>query len=120
LELNKRTKASAVKFADIGNSLDQVKLIINCTSLGMDGSLNGNPITIDMIRGDMIIFDIIYKPKETKLLKEAKKKGAKIIHGYEMLVNQGEKSIELWTGKKPSIVIMRKVVLDELYLSRKI
>ena len=60
-----------------------------------------------------IVFDIVYVPFETKFLKEAKKKGAKIIHGIEMLLYQGTAQFELYTGYKAPEDIMRKVLVDD-------
>jgi shikimate dehydrogenase len=50
------------------------------------------------IHKDSIVYDIVYKPVITPLLQNAKKAGAKIVYGYEMLLEQGAKSFEIWTG----------------------
>jgi shikimate dehydrogenase len=60
---------------------------------------------------DSIVFDIIYKPIMTDLLVCAKRANAKVIFGYEMLLNQGYKSFELWTGLNAPREVMRKALL---------
>jgi len=65
----------------------------------------------EFITGNQIIFDAIYSPLETKLLKEAKGKGARIIHGTEMLLHQGAAQFELFTDHKAPIEEMRKTLL---------
>jgi len=89
-------------------------IIINTTSVGMEPLVNQKPINPSFLKKNQIIFDIVYSPKKTKLLKEAKKKGAKIIYGLEMLLYQGVAQFEIYTGKKPPIDVMRKVLMEKL------
>jgi shikimate dehydrogenase len=58
--------------------------------------------------------DIVYNPVETKLAKDAKAAGAKVISGVEMLIHQGAASFEIWTGCSAPVGIMRKAALDKL------
>lgn len=97
-------------FEDLGH-LEQVlkmDIIINATSVGM----NENKSVIDkkFINKNQIVFDVVYSPKETKLITEAKMKGAKVIYGYEMLLYQGVAQFELYTKMKAPIEIMRKTL----------
>ncbi len=85
------------------------KLIINTTSIGLNNEKS--PLEIDFINKDSFVFDIIYKPIFTDLLEKAKKAGANLIFGYEMLLYQGAKAFEIWTGKKAPVEIMRKALL---------
>jgi shikimate dehydrogenase len=113
-ELNKITSAKAITIKEIPMVIHDTVIMINCTPTGMTGSLSMSLIPGELIKKDMIVFDIVSKPKETPLIKLAKEKGAKVIFGYEMVVYQGAKAFELWTGKIPPLDVMRKVVLDEL------
>lgn len=90
--------------------LQEVDLIINATSVGMYPYKAESPINPNIIHKKHIVFDLIYKPLETKLLKEAKKQGAKTINGLGMLIFQGIKAFELWTGQKPPFEIIAKAV----------
>ena len=118
-----RTKANAVKMVDqfndfnfdhsvlTFNEISQIKtaclgtdLIINTTILGMKGSgyEDISPIDSTFIDSNSVIFDMVYNPTKTQLIKIALDKNANIIEGLNMLVYQAIKSIELWTGVSPS------------------
>ena len=56
-------------------------------------------VTADMMHRGLIVNDIVYEPLQTKLLREAKKAGAKTVDGLGMLVHQGAMAFEIWTGK---------------------
>jgi shikimate dehydrogenase len=58
--------------------------------------------------------DIVYNPVETKLARDAKAAGAKVISGVEMLIYQGAASFEIWTGQSAPVDIMRKAALNKL------
>tara|TARA_B100001964_G_C14248258_1_gene608569 strand:- start:2837 stop:3700 length:864 start_codon:yes stop_codon:yes gene_type:complete len=118
-----RTEANAVKMVDqfndfnfdhsvlTFNEIPQIKtaclgtdLIINTTILGMKGSgyEDISPIDSSFIDSNSVIFDMVYNPTKTQLIKIALDKNANIIEGLNMLVYQAIKSIELWTGISPS------------------
>jgi shikimate dehydrogenase len=88
-------------------------IIINCTPLGMKES-DELPIPAEFITSKHILFDIIYHPAETPLIKAAKKNGAHIIYGIEMLAHQGIRQFEIWTGKKAPFDVMKKALSDHL------
>jgi shikimate dehydrogenase len=90
--------------------MNNIDIIINTTPVGMTPNVNKMPIEPELILKKHIVFDIVYSPHLTKLLKTSKTKGCKIIHGIEMLVNQGAKQFEIWTGKKAPISAMEKKV----------
>ena len=81
--------------------LNQSKLIINATSVGMtpDDDDSITPLK-DSFNKDQIVFDMVYNPTKTKLLKIAKRSGAKTLDGLKMLVYQAAKSYEIWTGEE--------------------
>ncbi len=77
------------------------KLLINCTTLGMYPKLNDKiNINYDFIDKNNFVFDMIYNPAKTEMLKKCEKKGAKIKNGLEMLNLQAAKSFDIWTNKK--------------------
>ncbi len=61
-----------------------------------------------------IVFDVVYNPPQTKLLKEATQAGCQTISGLEMFLNQAVVQFELWTRKKAPIAVMEKVLLEQL------
>lgn len=73
------------------------KLIINSTPLGMYPKVDDCPsITYNAISDQHFLYDLIYNPEETLFMKKGREKGAKAIHGLEMLILQAEKSWEIW------------------------
>lgn len=98
------------KESDIGD----FDIIINTTSVGMEPLDNKTPIPTKFITDKQIVFDIVYVPYDTKLLKEAKKRGATIIHGIEMLLHQGIAQFEIYTGRKAPEKVMRKVLYEKI------
>ncbi|RLI04762.1 shikimate dehydrogenase, partial [Candidatus Bathyarchaeota archaeon] len=66
------------------------------------------------IHPDLAVFDLVYHPLETRLLKEARMVGAKTINGLSMLIHQGAASFEIWTGIKAPIEVMMKAAEEEL------
>lgn len=99
------------KFEDVGK-LSEISmksdLIINTTSIGLKGEKS--PLKTDFIHKDTFVFDIVYKPINTDLIENAKRAGAKIIFGYEMLLSQGYRAFEIWTGMKAPREIMKQAL----------
>lgn len=89
--------------------------IVNATSCGMAGSQQALPLAEDQLNA-RLVFDMVYNPLQTPLLKLARKRGLETISGLEMFVQQGVRQFEIWTGKKPSEGEMRRVVERELKL----
>jgi shikimate dehydrogenase len=89
-------------------------ILIHCTPVGMHPKTNETLVTRDVLRKGLVVMDIVYNPLETKLLKEAKKAGAKTIGGIEMFVNQGAESERIWLGIDAPVELMRRAVLKEL------
>ncbi len=83
-------------------------LIVHCTTIGMKHSPQEgeSPLTWDVIPRSVLVYDIVYNPPLTPLLKLAQEAGARILGGLAMLVYQGAASFELWTGKEAPIDIM--------------
>jgi 3-dehydroquinate dehydratase/shikimate dehydrogenase len=90
------------------------KLIVNCTSIGMSPKVDASPVPPEVLKPDMAVFDTVYNPAETLLLKQAKAAGAKTIDGVAMFVNQAMAQFKLFTGQTADASTMRKVVLDSL------
>ena len=84
-------------------------LIINSSSLGLKNE--SSPIPIKIINQETVVYDIVYKPVNTELIKESKKKNAEIIYGYEMLLGQAVRSFEIWLEQKAPYDEMKKALL---------
>lgn len=90
------------------------KLLINCTSIGMYPNVDATPVPQEYLKKDMAVFDTVYNPAKTLLLKEAKKKRAKTIDGISMFVNQGLAQFRLFTNIDGNAELMRKTICDKL------
>ena len=95
-------------------SLD-AKLVINCTSIGMHPKVDATPVPQESLTPDMAVFDTVYNPARTLLLKQAESKNAKTIDGISMFVNQAMTQFRLFTGTDGNAELMRKTVCDCLF-----
>jgi shikimate dehydrogenase len=100
-----------------GKVLSYGDLLINCTSLGMKHSPmeDKTPLGASSIPKDALVYDLVYNPLETPLLREAKKAGARVLGGLAMLVYQGAASFELWVGREAPLDIMFRRAREALY-----
>jgi len=98
--------------------LSEYKMLVNTTPIGMRSKAMGiSPIDEDVIKTmdkSSILYDIVYNPLKTELIKLAKKHEIPTIYGLDMLIYQGAKAFEIWTGKKPDIQKMKIAALEEL------
>ena len=85
------------------------KLLVNCTSVGTYPDTNATPVPKKCLKKGMVVFDIVYNPRETLLLKHAKEKRLKRIDGLSMFVNQAAAQFKLFTGKPADTKLMRKI-----------
>ena len=105
LELNRQNLARALGKADI---------LVNATSVGMSPDIDRTPVDADLLRPGLIVYDIVYNPIKTRLLREAEAAGAKTISGVDMLVWQGALAFEMWTSRKAPVELMKKETIKWL------
>lgn len=91
---------------NLEKSIAAADILVNTTSIGMLPDVNSTPVPAALLRRGMVVYDIIYNPRETRLTREAKEKGATVLNGEEMLAWQGALAFEKWTGQKAPIDIM--------------
>ncbi len=86
---------------DTIDGLGQIEpdLVFNATPIGSGGLPLPEPL-VRVIYGHATVFDAVYRPMKTELLRAAERKGARTIYGYEMLLNQGTLAFEMWTGRR--------------------
>lgn len=96
-----------------GLNIGASDLLINATPIGMKEQ---DPCLVDekLIHSGLLVYDLIYNPKETRLLKTAELKGAKTANGLGMLLYQGAAAFEVWTNQKAPVEIMRKALVSAL------
>lgn len=102
--------------AVVGYPNGGVDLLLNATSLGLR---TDDALPVDISRYPLAsakaVYDMIYRPAETALLKAAKAAGCRTANGLGMLLHQGARALELWSGQKPPITIMRDALVENIY-----
>jgi 3-dehydroquinate dehydratase/shikimate dehydrogenase len=87
--------------------------IVNATPVGMHPSVDASPLN-ERDLNCRLVFDTIYRPRETQLLHLAANRGIETVSGIEMFIAQGTAQWEIWTGERAPLEIMRKVAIDAL------
>jgi len=108
--LARQAKVKFMKRADVAKQ--QFDVIINATPVGM-GANKQSPLEEKELN-TKYVFDLVYTPAETKLVKMARAKNIQVIPGLEMFVQQGARQFEIWTGKPAPIAEMAYVVTKAL------
>jgi 3-dehydroquinate dehydratase / shikimate dehydrogenase len=85
-------------------------ILVNCTPIGMHPNLDDTPVHAGYLKPGMVVFDAVYNPEQTLLIKEAKARGCQVVTGVEMFVRQAAMQFELFTGKKADRESMREIL----------
>ncbi len=102
---------------NISNYLNDSDILVDTTPLGMHPHIDDEPIaTAEDMHEDLVVFDAVYNPNETVLLKEAIKADAKPVYGIKMLLYQGVESFKIWTGRDAPVDVMENALNE--YLGR--
>jgi 3-dehydroquinate dehydratase/shikimate dehydrogenase len=117
-----KAKALADEFGANAKPLDErernsADVIVNCTSIGMHPDVDGTPMPAAGLKHRPVVFDTVYNPIDTRLLREAREADCTTVDGVAMFVNQGAAQFELWTGREAPKFVMRKIVLERLTTS---
>jgi len=90
------------------------EIVINCTSIGMHPDVDASPVPANCLKSSMTVFDTVYNPMETLLLKQAKQAGAKVVNGAEMFIGQAAEQFKLFTHKNCPLQTLRQTTLAAL------
>lgn len=96
------------------HAIGEADVVINASPVGMHPDTNKTPIPTDWVRAQTVVFDVVYTPPQTQLLREAAERGCKVVHGLEMFINQAALQFERWTGQPAPVELMRRIVLENL------
>jgi 3-dehydroquinate dehydratase/shikimate dehydrogenase len=114
-----RTRSRAQFLADIfggrcvewsARHISDVEVLINCTPVGMHPNVDESPIAKSHLKPSMIVFDTVYNPESTLLLKEARDRGCRIVTGVEMFIRQAALQFLLFTGREAPEALMRETL----------
>ena len=88
--------------------------LINCTSVGMHPNLDETPIHHSFLKAGLMVFDTVYTPETTMLVREARMRGCHVVTGVDMFVRQAGLQFELFTGRPAPLELMTKLVREAL------
>jgi len=111
-QLAEELQSKLVSIRDV----DQVEadIVINCSPAGMTPNTQDTPYPARLLKPGMVVFDSVYNPMETRLLREARENGCTTVSGVELFVNQAVAQFEMWTGPNAPKESMREVVIERL------
>jgi shikimate dehydrogenase len=105
-----RVSSENLNDASLRKHVGDADVIIHCTPVGMSPKTEETLVPKELLHAGQAVFDIVYNPRKTLLLREAEAAGCVIVPGLEMFVNQAVVQFELWTGRAAPVEVMRKVV----------
>jgi 3-dehydroquinate dehydratase/shikimate dehydrogenase len=111
-KLSNDVKCRFKRFEEI-NKLNS-DILINSTPIGMFPEVGRTPVPENVLKEGMIVFDAVYNPVETKLLRDAREKGCHTVNGLTMFINQAAEQFRLWTNIDPPVELMSNVVREIL------
>jgi len=104
-------------WAELPDLLPQADLLVNTTPVGMHPHINQSPLSaaaIAQLPQQAIVYDLIYTPRPTLLLKQAQIQGLAIIDGLEMLIQQGAAALQIWLQQSAPVEVMRQAAQQHL------
>ncbi len=90
------------------------EVLVNCTSVGLWSQVDQSPMVVEGLHGCRLVFDLIYHPLETKLLRDARAAGIATLSGLDMFIRQAAMQFQLWTSRTPYVGSGIDVVRDAL------
>ena len=117
-DLGARTKlplATGVMASDaLRREMERAEIVVHATPVGMSPRVGESIVPADLFRPSQVVFDVVYTPFETRLLREAAARGAKTVPGLGMFIHQAAIQFELWTGKEAPVDVMTRTVTAAL------
>ncbi len=107
-------KAGELVQERIREEVESCDIVINATPVGMHPEPEKTLLTKEQLGSKPVVMDIVYNPRQTRLLKEAELAGCRTVDGVGMLVHQGAEAQRLWLGVEPDVRAMRRAVLRAL------
>lgn len=110
----RRIESALMNPDSLAAAMERADLVVNCTPVGMHPKRDDSPVPAGLLRSGQVVFDIVYTPLETRLLREAEERGLQIVSGVDMFIYQAVLQFEKFTGSKAPEEVMRRVVLEQL------
>lgn len=113
-DLRAQTTATVEDFhlddSSLRRTLPDTRVLIHSTPIGMSPKTDASCVPASLLHRDLTVMDIVYNPRETKLLSDAKQTGCQTIPGLEMFLHQAVAQFELWTEQPAPVAVMREVL----------
>jgi len=90
------------------------EILLNCTPVGMHPATDASPVPASVLREGLVVYDAVYNPIETRLIREARQAGCRTVAGIDHFIRQAVEQFELWTGRAAPVETMRRVVIEAL------
>jgi len=113
-KFGKKIDGNSLSAKIMKKELEDVDILVNATSVGMHPNESQSLVDPSWLRPNLCVMDIVYNPIETKLAKDTKSIGAKVVSGVEMLVYQGAASFEIWIDRPAPVKVMEQAILRKL------
>ncbi len=98
---------------ELTNAIAAAELLVHTTKVGMMPYPDAMPpIPLEAFHPDLFVYDLIYRPAETQILRVARKRGCRTLNGLKMLAHQGAAAFEIWTGQRPPTDVMEEAISD--------
>ncbi len=115
-DLASRFAAESIPWEDRGR--DRYDLVVNCTPIGMHPNVDETPLEARFFGPRTVVFDTVYNPEQTLLVKHARESGSQVITGVDMFVAQAARQFEIFTGQSPPLEAMRDQVRRSISAAR--
>jgi shikimate dehydrogenase len=96
--------------ASLAAAAVEADLLLHCTPVGMTPDLERSLVPVGLLRPELSVFDAVYNPRRTRLLRDAAVVGCRVVEGMEMFLGQAMVQFELWTGRPAPADTMRAVI----------
>jgi shikimate dehydrogenase len=113
-DLKMDVRVMELGFEQLKEALAGAEILVNATSVGMSPEAASSPVPAELLKEGLTVFDVIYSPPKTRLLREAEAAGCRTIDGVDMLAWQGVLGFELFTGQPVPLELMRQEAIKML------
>jgi shikimate dehydrogenase len=100
--------------ASVAKAVSAAEVLLHCTPIGMTPDTEKSLVPVSLLRSELSVFDAVYNPRRTRLLKDAAAVGCRVVEGMEMFLGQAMVQFELWTGQSAPADTMRAVIESRL------
>jgi shikimate dehydrogenase len=111
---HRNIESGSLHGVSLGDALKEAAMLVNCTPIGQWPHTNESPLPANVrLPEHLLVYDLVYRPRPTRLLRDAQIAGCRTQDGLAMLVNQGAASFRIWTGQEAPLEVMWEAVLGK-------